>query len=118
MDRPLKIAAIAEAATGLALFLVPSAVSELLLGAPLDGIAAAIARVAGIALVGLGIACWPGLQRAGMLTYGAGVALYLAWLGLAGGLAGPLLWPAVGVHAILAALLAAPRRQAARSNIP
>ena len=32
--------------------------------------------------------------------------LYLAWLGFSGGFVGPLLWPAVIVHAILTLLLA------------
>lgn len=54
----------------------------------------------------MGIACWPGSAPAGMLTYGVGVTLYLAYLGLAGGFAGVLLWPAVGLHLVLALLLA------------
>ena len=40
-----------------------------------------------------------------MLTYGAAVTLYLAYVGFAGGLTGILLWPAVVLHAILTALL-------------
>ena len=40
-----------------------------------------------------------------MVTYGALVTLYLAYLGFAGGLTGILLWPAVILHAILTALL-------------
>ena len=60
--------------------------------------------MAGIALIGLGIACWPGPPRAGMLLYSAAVTLYLAWFGLSVS-AGPLLWPAVGLHTILSVLL-------------
>jgi hypothetical protein len=41
-----------------------------------------------------------------MLTYGALVTVYLAYLGLVGGFTGILLWPAVVVHAILTILLA------------
>jgi hypothetical protein len=41
-----------------------------------------------------------------MLIYSAAVTLYLAYLGIAGGLTGLLLWPAVILHAILTALLA------------
>jgi hypothetical protein len=40
-----------------------------------------------------------------MLTYSAAVALYLAYLGFAGGSSGILLWPAVVLHLILTALL-------------
>jgi len=56
----------------------------LLLGEEFVGVAVAVARVAGIALIGLGVACWPGPPIVGMLIYGAAVALYLAHLGLAG----------------------------------
>ena len=105
MPRALIFAAVAEAAAGVALLVVPSVVGELLLGAELTGVAVPVARVAGIALIGLGVACWPGPQLIGMLIYTTVVAVYLAYLGIAGGLTGILLWPAVVVHAILAALL-------------
>ena len=101
----LALAATAEAATGLALLLVPSLVVWLLLGEELAGVAIPVARVTGIALIGLGVACWPGPALAGMLIYSAGVALYLAYVGLAGAFAGMLLWPAVVVHAILTGFL-------------
>jgi hypothetical protein len=42
----------------------------------------------------------------GMLTYGALVTLYLAYLGIRGEWVGPLLWPAVVLHAVLTLLLA------------
>ena len=105
MKAVLIFAAVGEAATGLALLLVPALVGQLLLGEALAGIAVPVARVAGIALIGLGVACWPGPPRLGMLIYGAAVALYLAYLGFAAGLGGVLLWPAVVLHAILTALL-------------
>ena len=105
MNRVLLFAAVAEAATGLALLIVPSLVGQLLLGAELTGLAVTVARVAGIALIALGVACWPGTPLAGMLTYSAAVTLYLAYVGLAGGLSGILLWPAVVLHVILTALL-------------
>lgn len=99
--RILVAAALAEAATGLALVVAPALVVRLLLGSELPAAAVPVARVAGIALAGLGIACWPGPPRTGMLAYGAAVALYLAWLGLAGSATGPLLWPAVAAHVLL-----------------
>lgn len=98
-------AAVGEAATGLALLLVPALVGQLLLGEALAGIAVPVARVAGIALIGLGVACWPGPPRLGMLIYSAAVTLYLGYLGFAAGLGGVLLWPAVVLHAVLTALL-------------
>jgi hypothetical protein len=105
MNRALTFAAVGEASTGLALLIVPGLVGRLLLGEELTGIALPIARVAGIALIALGIACWPGPPRVGMLAYSAAVALYLAYLGAAGDLSGILLWPAVVLHVILTALL-------------
>ena len=101
----LIFAAVGEAATGLALLIVPALVGRLLLGEELTGIAIPVARVAGIALVALGLACWPANPRIGMLAYGAAVTLYLAYLGLTGSSTGLLLWPAVVLHAILTVLL-------------
>jgi len=105
MKKVLIFAAVGEAATGVALLIVPSLVGWLLLGEELTGIAIPVARVAGIALIALGVACWPGPPRVGMLTYSLAVTLYLAYLGFAGGLGGILLWPAVILHLILTALL-------------
>jgi hypothetical protein len=106
MQKALTFAAVGEAVTGLALLLIPSVVGTLLLGEELTGIAVPVARVAGIALMGLGIACWPGPPLIGMLTYSALVTLYLASLGLTGEVTGVLLWPAIVLHLILTALLA------------
>ena len=87
----LALAAVAEAATGVALLIVPSLVAQVLLGTELAGAGTTTARVAGIALIGLGVACWPGPPRIGMLVYSAAVALYLAYVGVASETAGVLL---------------------------
>ena len=105
MKTALLLAAALEAATGVALLVVPSLVGQLLLGEELVGVAIPVARVLGIALIALGVACWPGPPLVGMLTYSAAVTFYLAYLGFAGGLSGILLWPVVVLHAILTALL-------------
>jgi hypothetical protein len=105
MKKALIFAAVGEAATGLALLIAPSLVGRLLLGEELAGVAIPVARVAGIAMIALGIACWPGPPMVGMLTYSTAVALYLAYLGFAGGLTGVLLWPAVALHVVLSILL-------------
>ncbi|MCI4680349.1 hypothetical protein K9U33_17100 [Rhodoblastus acidophilus] len=99
-------AAVAEIVTGLALLTVPSMVGWLLLGQELAGAAASVARVAGVALIGLGVACWPGPPLVGMLIYGASVALLLAYLGIVERMTGILLWPAVVLHLMLSAFLA------------
>jgi hypothetical protein len=105
MRNVLTFAALAEGATGLALLMAPSLVVQLLLGERLTGVAVPVARVAGIALFALSIACWPGPPLVGMLTYSALVTLYMAYLGFAVGMTGVLLWPAVVLHVILTAFL-------------
>jgi hypothetical protein len=56
----LDFAAIAEAATGLALLIVPWLVGQLLLGVEFADVTVRVARVAGIALIGLGVLTSPG----------------------------------------------------------
>jgi len=107
MKKLLTVAAVAEVATGMALLIVPSLVGRLLFGAEFTGVANPAARVTGIALLALGVGCWPGSTAfCGMLTYSALVTLYLLYLGIRGEWVGPLLWPVVVIHALLTALLA------------
>jgi hypothetical protein len=113
MKHFLTLTAIIEAATGLGLIAVPAFVVRLLLGSPLDTSAAVmLGRVAGAALLALGVACW--LARddtqsyaarglvAAMLLYNVAVAAFLAiaYVGLR--LHGVALWPAVVLHAVMA----------------
>jgi hypothetical protein len=106
MKNLLAIAALAEAATGLALMVVPSIVGRLLLGEELAGVAIQVARVLGIALIALGVACWPGRTAlCGMLTYSTLATAFLAYVGIRGTWVGPLLWPAVALHAVITVLL-------------
>ena len=60
MKKLLPLAAVVEVATGVALLVVPLLVGRLLLGAELAGVSIPVARVAGIALIALGVGCWPG----------------------------------------------------------
>ena len=104
----LSVDAAIEAATGVALIIVPQAVTRLLLAAELAGVGIAVGRVAGIALLSLGLLCWMSRQDANkiavltaMLTYNLLTTAYLTFLGFDGNLVGRLLWPAVGIHAVL-----------------
>jgi O-antigen/teichoic acid export membrane protein len=114
MKHLLRLTAIIEAATGLALMAVPSVVVRLLLGDEISGASIPLGRVAGLGLLSLGMACWPGCDATGntapalraMLTYNSLVTLYLLCLGIGGQWVGPLLWPAVALHGILSLLLA------------
>lgn len=109
MKRVLLPAAVGEAATGVTLLIVPALVGRLLLGEELTGVAVPVARVTGIALFALGVACWPGSDAGtsssralpAMLCYSLFATLYLAYLGIRGEWVGSLLWPATAIHAIL-----------------
>lgn len=109
MKKILLLAAGAEAATGTALVLFPSLTIRLLFGAGVAGVGEVIGRIAGIALIGLGVACWPVGTTVpalrGMVTYGVLVTAFLAYVGVQGASVGLLLWGAVGAHTLLVALL-------------
>jgi hypothetical protein len=106
MKKVLVLTAVGEGATGAALLIAPSLVGQVLFGEELTGIAVTVARVTGIALIALAVACWPGTPLLGMLTYSAAVTLYLAYVGFVGGSTGALLWPVVVLHLLLTLLLA------------
>jgi hypothetical protein len=105
----LALAAVAEAGTGLLLLAWPQIVVRLLFGADIGGAGFMMSRIAGIALIGLGVSCWPGYSALqplnGMLTYSTLAMLYLAYIGVRREMDGLLLWPAVVAHAVFAALL-------------
>jgi hypothetical protein len=112
MKRFLTLTAIIEAATGLALIAVPAIVVWLLLGAEISGASIPLGRVAGAALLALGVACWlarddtqsrtaRGLVVA-VLMYNLVATAVLAFAGMGLGLHGVLLWPAVVLHAAMA----------------
>ncbi len=131
MKRFLTLTAIIEAATGLALIAVPAIVVRLLLGAEISGASMPLGRVAGAALLALGVACWlarddtqsraaRGLVVA-MLMYNIVATAVLAFAGIGLGLHGVALWPAVVLHAAmalwcLACLRCSPRNGTMDSN--
>jgi hypothetical protein len=103
-------AAVAEVVTGMALIVVPSLVIRMLFGTDIAGVAVITSQFAGLALFALGVACWPLFGACcGMLTYSSLATLGLLYLALNGKWNGPLLWPAVVLHAVLALLLARAR---------
>lgn len=109
--RWVAVSAAIEAATGLVLIFKPSALAWLLLGADLTLAGDAVGRIAGFALLSLGWACRPKGNAGGgdallaLLIYNGLTTVFLAYLALAGELIGPLLWPAIALHAILSVLL-------------
>ena len=104
---------VAEAATGLVLVVAPAIAATLLLGTELSAPATVAVRCFGIALVSLGVACWPG--RPGpegadrpllaMMIYNLLITVLLGFAGAVEQIGGVLLWPAVILHAIVGLLL-------------
>jgi hypothetical protein len=111
MNRLLLLTALIEALTGLALIVVPTLVVRLLLGGESSGAAIPLGRVAGVALLALGVACWlasydenscvaRGVASA-MVIYNLGVVLVLGAAGIQSRPIGIALWPAVILHAAM-----------------
>ena len=109
----LKLTAFIEAATGLGLIAVPAFVVQLLLGSELLGAGIPLGRLAGVALLALGIVCWltssdtqscaaRGIVTA-MALYNIGAVLVLGAAGVQSQTVGIGLWPAVMLHAAMAA---------------
>ena len=107
----MALSAVAEITTGVGLVVAPAFVVTNLLAPVTSALVIPVARVTGIALIALGLACWTGWNRVGdrafraLLTYNLLVAAYLAFLGAARDLSGVLLWPTVALHSVVAALL-------------
>jgi len=105
--------AIFELATGIALLVTPSLIVELLLGEGLGSAASiVVSRVAGSALIAIGITSWLGRDTnrgasqmgllVGLLTYNCAVPVILTSAAMVSGMHGIALWPAVILHSLLA----------------
>src|SRR5262245_5278011 len=123
MTKLLGLAAILEGATGVVLMMLPEMVIQVVVAVGVSGVRKVLSRVAGIALLALGVAFWP-CREAGsgsarstgaMLTYSLLVTIYLVYLGVVAHLAGILLWPAVVVHAVWIFLVVAAWRHERQS---
>jgi hypothetical protein len=107
------VTAVIEVGAGLALMIWPSTAAMLLLGSSLDNpVGLTLGRVAGAALLALGVACWLARHDAesrpavglivAMLLYNSAAVLFLAVASIGVGLFGIALWPAVTLHAAMA----------------
>jgi hypothetical protein len=108
----LTLTGVFEAATGIAFAAVPDLATELLAGVLLvEPAALVVARLAGLALIALGGACWLARNDRGsvagrallmaMMFYNVTVIVLLVYAALGPGLVGILLWPAVVAHVAL-----------------
>jgi hypothetical protein len=101
--------AVIEIAVGVPLLITPTLVAQLLLGTQLPTPASQlVARIAGAALLAIGVSCWLERRRrgaaavtglvGGLLVYNAAVCALLTYAGLVDGLGGIGLWPACALH--------------------
>ena len=112
MKQLLAVTAVIEIGAGLAMLVAPTVVAQLLLGAGISGETIPIGRLAGVALLALGIACW--LARGdtesraarglvvGMLVYNIGAAGIFGAAGNQAHTLGIALWPVVILHTFMA----------------
>ncbi len=111
LKKILSFTAIIEILTGLAALICPALVITLLLGSGMPSEALMVGRCFGIAILALGLACWPDARPDytrsffAMLVYNVLIALYLIYLGAIAHVAGVLLWPAVALHTLIALIL-------------
>ena len=110
----IAFAAAVEGAAGVIVIVDPAFFVRLLWATSIPPGDLALARIAGIALLALALACWP--RRApgsrndsavtGLLAYNAPAAILFFYVAIRGEFVGWLLWPAVVFHAVVAVLLA------------
>ena len=113
MRKLFTITALLESATGLGLVASPGLLATLLLGGGLDTPAAlTVARVAGVALISIGLACWlargDGASRAAralvtaLLVYNVGAGALFAHAAMTLQPPGLGVWGVVVIHALMA----------------
>ena len=112
MKKLLTLTAVLESGTGIGLLIVPSVVTTIILGSPVDtNVALVLTRITGIALLVIGIICW--LNRNGesnkltkglvgaISLYNFGVIAVFVAAGLSPEPTGVGLWPIVIAHAVM-----------------
>jgi hypothetical protein len=108
-SRFLVASAAIEATTGLALVIAPATVVALLIGTSVDELGGlVVARVVGVALFSIGVACWFARNESGdaarglllaLLVYNVAITLLLVQAAVWSNLRAVGLWPAVALHA-------------------
>jgi hypothetical protein len=102
-----------ELSAGLSLMSLPALTIVLLLGVESPSPEAlTVGRVGGAGLLAIGVACWFAREDRGsrsqrgllwaMLAYNVGASTVLAFGGTMFSMAGVALWPAVGLHGVMA----------------
>jgi len=112
MKKLLTLTAVLESGTGLGMLIVPSVVTTIILGSPVDTtVALVISRISGFALIVIGFVCW--INRNGELInstkglvgaiglYNFGVIVVFVAVGLSPEAIGVGLWPIVVAHLVM-----------------
>jgi hypothetical protein len=108
----LVVTAVGELVVGVLLLIAPSAIAKLLLGAGLASPEAVlVGRMAGAALLSIGVICWLSRNQnrngqaigliAGLLVYNAAVVVLLLYAAVVDKMHGIGIWPTIGLHAAL-----------------
>lgn len=104
-----RLASAIELITGVTLLLLPAVVMQQLFSSPTSDAGEQLTRLYGLALIGLGVACWespcPLPARRGLLVYNCSAAVLLIILGsqeLSGGAA---VWAGALIHVVLGVLM-------------
>lgn len=124
----LAISGVIEIPTGIALLAIPAQLAAILLGIDLETPAdLGLARLAGAAVLSLGLCCWFGSRDAqsraaigivaAMLLYNIAVVVLFVWLRYGVGLNGMGLLPVSVLHSLLAAWCIISLRSPGRSNM-
>ena len=104
-----RFAAVIELVTGVSLLVLPTLVMQLLFRSPPSAAGEQLTQLYGLALIGLGMACWgkpcPAPAKRGLLIYNCAASILLialAFRELSGGVA---VWLGTGVHLILSVFM-------------
>ena len=104
-----RLASAIELITGVTLLLLPAVVMQQLFSSPTSDAGEQLTRLYGLALIGLGVACWespcPLPAKRGLLVYNCSAAVLLIILGsqeLSGGAA---VWAGALIHVVLGVLM-------------
>ncbi|MEI9973236.1 MAG: hypothetical protein WDO73_15030 [Ignavibacteriota bacterium] len=107
------VAAWIEILVGISFLVAIGGQSNALFGVAPEGVAVLFGRLAGVALIGLGLVCLPskvtgaepGAGR-GLFIFNLVAAIFFVWVAVGTAFHGFMLWPVVMLHAVLTIALA------------
>ena len=104
-----RLASAIELITGITLLLLPSVAMPLLFNAASSAAAERLMQLYGLALLGLGVACWespcPLPAKRGLLVYNCSAAVLLITLGSQALSGGAAVWAGALIHIVLGVLM-------------